>query len=474
MQVIYECCAGLDVHKQTVVACVLTPDGPETRPCGTMTAELLTLADWLLASGCTPVAMESTGDSWKPVFNLLEGTFEVWLVNAQHVKAVPGRKTDVTEAAWLAELLQHGLWRASFMPPVALRELRDLTCSRRTFSQARVPLINRVQELLEEANIKLAAVASDSMGVSGRALLAALLTGQADPQALADVAKGRLHSKRDQLAKALEGRMKPHHRLVLTELLSQIDSLDETIARFDARIQAICGPCDEAVGLLDTMPGVARHTAEMLVAEIGTDMTRFPSADHLASWAGVAPGNHASAGKQASGQTRKSNRCLRTTLVQAAHAAARTKHTYLSTQYRRLASRRGKKRAMLAVAHSLLVMAYDMIQRREPYREAGADFFDQLQPEDTARRLVKRLESLGYHVTLRSPSTDATTSPRQLFSRQTPLAAGSPPRMKMWYNSGYTAGFEVVFDTGAASLYVRLTREPRGTADCSNPSRVSA
>jgi transposase len=407
MHIMHERCAGLDVHKKTVVACVLTPDGQggwgqEVRTFGTMTVDLLALSDGLLACGCTHVAIESTGDYWKPVFNILEGTCEVLLVNAQHVKAVPGRKTDVKDAAWLAELLQHGLWRASFIPPVAQRELRDLTRYRSTFSQARVTLINRVQKLLEEANIKLAAVASDIMGGSGRAILAALLTGHVDPQALAELAKGRLRSTRDQLASALEGRVKPHHRFVLTELLSQIDSLDETIARFEAQIQAICGPFEEAVALLDTIPGVARRPAEMIVAEIGTDMTRVPSADPLASWAGVAPGNHESAGKQASGKTRKGNRFLRTTLVQAAHAAARTRGTYLNAQYRRLAARRGKKRAILAVAHSMLVMAYDMIQRREPYHDAGADFFDRLQPEDTARRLVKRLETLGYLVTLQS------------------------------------------------------------------------
>ena len=411
MQVMHERCAGLDVHKKTVVACVLMPDGQggwcqETRTFGTMTAELLALADWLLACRCTHVAIESTGDYWKPAFNILEGTCEVLLVNAQHVKAVPGRKTDVKDAAWLAELLQHGLLRASFIPPVAQRELRDLTRYRSTFIQERVTLINRVQKLLEDANIKLAAVASDIMGVSGRAMLAALVAGHTDPHALADLAKGRLRSKREPLAKALEGRVKPHHRFVLTELLCQVDSLDETIARFDAHIQEICGPFDEAVGLLETIPGVARHTAEMIVAEIGTDMTRFPSADHLTSWAGVAPGNYESAGKRASGKTRKGNRFLRTVLVQAAHAAARTKGTYLSAQYRRLSTRRGKKRAIMAVAHSMLVMAYDMIQRHEPYREAGADFFDRLQPEDTARRLVKRLELLGYHVTLQNPSTD--------------------------------------------------------------------
>jgi len=402
-----ERCAGLDVHTKTVVACVLTPDGQggwgqEIRTFGTMPVELLARSAWLLACGCTHVAIESTGDYWKPVFNILEGSCEVILVNAQHVKAVPGRKTEVKDAAWLAELLQHGLWRTSFIPPVAQRELRDLTRSRSSLVQERVTLINRVQKLLEDANIKLAAVASDIMGVSGRAMLAALVAGHTEPHAQAELAKGRLRSRRDLLALALDGRVKPHHRFVLTELLCQIDSLDDTIARFDAPIHAICGPFDEAVELLDTIPGVARRTAEMIVAEIGTDMRRFPSADHLASWAGVAPGNHESAGKRTSGKARKGNRFLRTTLVQAAHAAARTKGTYLSVQDRRLAARRGKKHAILAVAHSRLVMASYMIQRRDPYRDAGADFFDRLQPEDTARRLVKRLEILGDHVTLQS------------------------------------------------------------------------
>jgi transposase len=231
--------------------------------------------------------------------------------------------------------------------------------------------------------------------------------GHTNPHTLAELAKGHLRRKRESLAKALDGRVTPHHRAVLTEPLCRIDSLDDPIARFDAQIQEICGPFDEAVGLLDTIPGVARHTADMIVAEIGTDMTRFPSADHLASWAGVAPGNYGSAGKRTSGKTHKGHRFLRTTLVQTAHTAARTKGTYLNAQYRRLATRRSKKRAILAVAHSILVMAYDMIQRQEPYREAGADFFDRLQPEDTTRRLVKRLENLGYHVTLQSSSTDA-------------------------------------------------------------------
>jgi transposase len=402
-----ERCAGLDVHKKTVVACVVTPAGQETRTFATMTADLLALADWLLACGGTPVAMESTGDDWKPVFNILEGTCAVILVNAQHVKAVPGRKTAVKEAAWLAELLPHGLLRARFIPPVAQRELRDLTRYRRTVIRERVPLINRVQKRLEDANIKLAAVASDRMGVSGRAILAALIAGHTDPHTLAELAKGRRRSTREPLANALEGRVKPPHRVVLTELWGQLDGLEDTMARFEAQIQAICGPFEEAVGVLETIPGIARHPADMIVAEIGTDMRRFPSADPLASWAGVAPGNDESAGKRASGKTRKGNRFWRTTLVPAAHVAARTQGTYLRAPYRRLAGRRGKQRAMLALAHSRRMMASSMIQRQEPYREVGADFFDRLQPADTARRLIKRLESLGYQVTLQNPSTEA-------------------------------------------------------------------
>jgi transposase len=407
MQIVYERCAGLDVHKKTVVGCVRVLGGKsEIRTFGTMTADLLALSDWLLAHGCTHVAMESTGDYWKPVFNLLEGAFEVLLVNPQHVQAVPGRKTDVKDAEWLAELLQHGLLRASFIPPVAQRELRDLTRYRNTFVRERATLVNRVQKVLEDANIKLASVATDVLGVSGRAMLQALIAGQTDPSILADLAKGRLREKREQLVKALEGRVKPHHRFVLAELLCQIDSLDETIARFDEQIQQVGVPFEEAVLLLDTIPGVARRTAEVIVAEIGTDMSRFPSADDLSAWAGVAPGNHESAGKRYSGKTRKGNQTLRTALTQAAHAATRTK-TYLAAQYRRLAGRRGKKRAILAVAHSILVMAYHMLTRKEPYREAGADYFDQRKPETTVKYLQKRLEALGYQVILQKKVSGA-------------------------------------------------------------------
>lgn len=271
MNVIHERCAGLDVHKKTVVACVrLGSDSQETCTFGTMTSDLLALSDWLVTSGCTQVAMESTGDYWKPVFNLLEGSLEVLLVNPQHVKAVPGRKTDVKDAEWLADLLQHGLLRASFIPPVAQRELRDLTRYRTTFIRERATLVNRVQKILDDMNIKLASVATNVMGVSGRAMLAALTRGQTDPEMLASLAKGRLREKRELLVKALEGHIKPHHRFVLTELLCQIDSLDETITRFDEQIRQASVPFEEAVTLLDTIPGVARQAAEVIVAEIGT------------------------------------------------------------------------------------------------------------------------------------------------------------------------------------------------------------
>lgn len=400
MQPIHEYCAGLDVHKKTVVVCVRTPHTTEVRTFGTMTANLLELSDWLVSLNVTHVAMESTGDYWKPVFNLLEGVLEVILVNAQHLKAVPGRKTDVKDAEWIAELLQYGLLRASFIPPVAQRELRDLTRYRSSFIRERVNLVNRVQKLLEDANIKLASVASDVMGKSGRAMLAALVAGTTDPVALAGLAKGRLRAKRDELLRALEGRVKPHHRFVLTELLCQIDSLDETISRFDEQIQAASHPFEEAVELLDTLPGFSRQTAETVVAEIGSDMSRFEDADHLAAWAGLVPGNHESAGKRSSSRLRKGNQVLRASLIQAAHSAVRMKNTYLAAQYHRLAGRRGKKKAICAVAHSMLVMAYYMLVRKEPYREAGASFFDRLDPATTAHRLVKRLQQLGYQAEL--------------------------------------------------------------------------
>lgn len=408
MQVLYPHCAGLDVHKKTVVACLITPAPQggwqhEVRSFSTMTRDLLALSDWLLEAGCTHVAMESTGEYWKPVFNILEAHFAVLLVNAQHIKAVPGRKTDVKDAQWIAELLQHGLLRASFIPPVAQRELRELTRYRTTFVRERATLVNRVQKVLESANSKLASVATDVLGVSGRARLQALVADETDTGAMAELAKGRLREQREQLVQAREGRVQAHHRFVLTELLGQIDSLEDTIARFAQQIEAYRAPFAEAVELLDTIPGVGQETAEVIVAEMGADMRRFPTARHLAAWAGLAPGNHESAGKQRTGRTRKGNQALRQGLIQAAHAAAHTKNTYLAAQYHRLAARRGSKRAIVAVAHSMLVIAYWLLSRHEPYRELGGDYFDRQRPAATATRLVRRLENLGYHVILEAP-----------------------------------------------------------------------
>lgn len=405
MEIVHTHCAGLDVHKKTVVAALIVPEPQgwlrkETRTFGTMTPDLLVLSDWLMEQGVSHVAMESTGEYWKPVFNILEHNFDVLLVNAQHVKAVPGRKTDIKDAEWIAELLRHGLLKASFIPPLGQRELRELTRYRSTFVKERATLVNRLQKVLESANIKLASVATDVTGVSGRAILQALLEGKSSPAEMAELAKGRMREKRELLAKALQGQLKSHHRFVLTELLCQIDGLDETIARFDAQIQEYCRPFEEAVELLDTIPGVARQTAEVIIAEIGTDMSRFPSADHLASWAGVAPGNNESAGKRRSGKTTKGNHALGLALNHAANAASHTKNTYLSAQYHRLASRRGKKKAIVALEHSILIIAYHIIQRKEPYHELGADSFDNRRPEATAKRLLKRLERLGFQVSL--------------------------------------------------------------------------
>ena len=405
MEIVHTHCAGLDVHKKTVVAAIIVPDPKgglhkETRTFGTMTSDLLALSDWLMEQGVSHVAMESTGEYWKPVFNILENNFEVLLVNAQHIKAVPGRKTDIKDAEWIAELLRHGLLKASFVPPLGQRELRELTRYRGTFVKERASLVNRLQKVLESANIKLASVATDITGVSGRAILQALLEGKSSPEQMAELAKGRMREKRELLAKALQGQVKSHHRFVLTELLCQIDGLDETIVRFDEQIEAYCRPFEEVVQWLDTIPGVARQTAEVIVAEIGTDMNRFPSADHLASWAGVAPGNNESAGKRRSGKTTQGNHALGVALNHAANAASHTKNTYLSAQYHRLASRRGKKKAIVALEHSILIIAYHIIQRKEPYHEFGGDYFDKRRPEATAKRLVQRLERLGFQVSL--------------------------------------------------------------------------
>lgn len=410
MDVIHPRCAGLDVHKRDVVACRLTLDeqGRKVtlkRRFTTMTPDLLALSDWLVAGGVTHIAMESTGEYWRPVYNILEGSFEpssLLVVNAKHIKNVPGRKTDVKDAEWIAELLQHGLLSPSFVPPIEQRDVRDLTRHRTNFVRERATLVNRVQKVLEGANIKLASVATDVLGASGRSMLNAIVAGTVDPTVLALLAKGRLREKREQLEQALTGRVRPHQRLILSELLCQIDSLDESIDRMDAAIEEALRPFDptgELVELLDTIPGVATTTAQVILSEVGTDLSRFPTAGHLCAWAGVAPGNNQSGGKRLSGRTRHGNKALCSALVQAAHAAARSNQTYFGAQYRRLAGRRGKNRALIAVAHSILVVAYHLIQRKEPYKELGADYFDRRKPEATAKRLIGRLAQLGYTVT---------------------------------------------------------------------------
>ena len=405
MDVIYPQCCGLDVHKKTIAACLITSTAgaepmKEIRTFSTMTADLLALADWLQEAGCTHVAMESTGVYWRPVYNLLEGQFELLVVNAQHIKAVPGRKTDVKDATWIAELLRHGLLRGSFIPSKPQRQLRDLTRYRSTLIQERARTLNRLQAVLEDANLKLASVVTDIYGVSARAMLEAILAGERDVATLADLARGRLRTKRDQLKEALEGRVTAHHSFLLTEHLSTLEYLDEAIARVSGEIDQRLTAEQEAIALLETIPGVGPRAAEMLIAEIGTDMSRFPSAKHLASWAGMCLGNHESGGKRLSGKTRKGNRWLRQSLVEIAHVASKTKNTYLAAQYKRLAARRGKKRALLAVGHTILTIVYMMLMRRQPYQELGAAYFDQREQHRVERRLVQRLEHLGYKVAL--------------------------------------------------------------------------
>jgi len=405
MEVLYPRCCGLDVHKKTVVACLLTPgpDGATTkviRTFGTMTAELMELADWLTAEGCTHVAMESTGVYWKPIWNLLEQRFHLLLVNARHIKAVPGRKTDVHDSEWIADLLQHGLLQGSFVPDRAQRELRELTRYRTTLVRERTAQANRLQKTLEGANIKLAAVATDILGTSGRQMLAALAEGSLEPAAIADLAKGLLRKKLPQLEQALTGQVDTHQRFLIRQHLVQIEGLETAVADVSAEIAARLRPVDDVLTRLDTIPGIGRWVAEALVAELGTDMSRFPSSQHLASWAGMCPGNNSSAGKRYSGKTRKGSPWLRVLLIQAAHAAGRTQGTYLASQYRRLAARRGSKRAAVAVGHTLLVMVYHLLRDGTEYEDLGASYFDERDRVAVERRLVRRLEQLGYRVSL--------------------------------------------------------------------------
>ena len=405
MDVLFQRCAGIDVHKKTVVVCVRCWEGPgriqqEVRTFGTMTSQLLELSDWLTERGVTHVAMESTGVYWKPVFNLLEGRFQVMLVNAQHIKKVPGRKTDVKDCQWIAELLQVGLLKASFVPAAPMRELRDLTRQRAQLIGERSAVANRIQKVLEDANIKLGSVASDVLGVSGRDMLEALCAGQTDPVALAELARKRLREKIPALRLALHGRVTEHHRFLLRMHLDHLQHLQELIGRLSERIEVALAPFAEPMERLMTIPGINQRVAEILMAEIGTNMNQFPTAAHLASWTGMCPGNHESAGKRRSGRAPKGNRWLRTGLVQAAWAASHTKNTYVAAQYRRLARRRGRKRALIALGHSLLGIVYHVLKRGTIYADLGPAYLDRLEPERLTRQLIKRLESLGHKVTL--------------------------------------------------------------------------
>jgi transposase len=400
----------LDVHKRVVQACVLrtTPAGQVEqlqRSWSTVSDDLLALADWLARLGCTHVAMESTGVYWKPLFNLLEGQFTVWVVNAQHIKQVPGRKTDVSDAAWLAGLLRHGLLRPSFIPDQEQRDLREVTRYRRSLVDERTAEVNRLQKTLEGANIKLASVASDITGQSARAMLERRVAGVTDPVLLAHLAQGRLKAKIPELERALAGRFGEHHRFLVARQLAHLDALDALLSDLDAEVARRLGPFEEEVALLDTIPGVGRRTAEDLLAEIGPTMAQFPSAAHLASWAGMAPGNHISAGQRKGGKTRKGSRWLRACLVVAAQAVGRSKDGVLGARFRALAATRGKQRAAVAVGHSILVLAYHILRSRTPY-QPPLPRSRPLCPGPSIEHLVAQLHARGFAVTLQ-PLTPA-------------------------------------------------------------------
>jgi transposase len=415
MEVVFKLCAGLDVHKKMIVACVRLSSSEGVRSVvkrfGTTFAELEALAAWLAGFGITHVAMESTGVYWKPVYNVLSAQFELWIVNARDLKQVPGRKTDVQDAAWIAQLMQYGLLQRSFIPDVEQRDLRDLTRYRTRLRGERTAASNRLEKILEDSNIKLSSVVSHIQGVSARLMLEALIQGETDVTKMANLALSTLRQKIPELEAALVGRIREHHRFMWRELLYQLDSLNERIAALDVRIRQATAPYEAIVQRLDAVPGIDRGTAEVILAEIGPDVTAFPTAQHLASWACGCPGNNLSANKRHSGRTRRGQNWLRPALVQAAWAASHTKDTYLSSQFHRLRARRGEKRAAVAVAHSILIVVYHLLANPEAvFTELGGDYFLKRNAEQEERRAVRKLTALGYSVTL-TPAPAAAPAP---------------------------------------------------------------
>ncbi len=406
MEVIYRCVSGLDVHKKTVVACRrrLGEGGQieqEVKTFGTTTASLLAFLEWLEEWQVTHVAMESTGVYWKAIWNILEGHMELLLVNARHIKTVPGRKTDVKDCQWIAQLMQYGLLKASFVPSPEVRQWRDLTRHRTKLVDQHTAVVNRLHKVLEDGNIKLSMVISDIMGVSGRRMLRALASGESDPKVLAALGDNRLRATPEALQESLLGHVQEHHRFMLDTLLDQVEFLEQQMARLDDRIKEKMSPFEAAINRLDTIDGIDQRGAQNLLAELGPDMAQFPSADHLSSWAGMSPGNDESAGKRRSGKTPKGNKWIRRTLTQAAWAATKRKGGYMAAQYRQLAARRGKKRAIVALGHTILVVAYHMLKDESDYCDLGSDYFEHRRRDRTAQHLVSRLEGLGYEVELK-------------------------------------------------------------------------
>ena len=405
METVLTHCAGLDVHQATVVATVRVPDDAggrrvHTVTFGTMTPDLIALREWLQAYGVTHVALESTGVYWRPVYYMLEDAFTLLLINMRHLSHVPGRKSDVQDSEWLAQLLEHGLLRSSFVPPPAIRELRDVTRYRLQQVRDRAQEVNRLCKVLEDAGLKLSSVASDVLGASGRAMITALVEGTTDPQVLADLARGKLRKKLPELRRALQGRFRPVHAFLLEQILAKIDFLDETLERITAELDRRLAPFEPMLKVLDTIPGVDRIGAISIVAETGGDMAHFPTAAHLCSWAAMCPGQNESAGKRHTGKTRKGNHYLRAMLIQAALGAMRTKHSALQARYHRVTRHRGHKKAIVAVAHQILEIAFYLMRDGVTYQELGADYFDRRNAERATRRHVRQLEALGYRVTI--------------------------------------------------------------------------